>query len=238
MIKAVIVEDDDQVASKIKEYLFAWGKSVSEQIKVTRYSDAENFLEKYEPTFDVIFLDIELNGMDGMTAAHRLRKIDKNVLIVFVTNLAQYAIDGYSVDAFDFIVKPVRYSNFKLKLNRMRCALNNRRGGRIVIAQKGGKRALSVNDIKYVEINRHLLTFHLTDGIQKCSGTLKYVVELLKDYPFSLCNQCYLVNLNYVDSIDGCFVEVGGDKLVISKPKRKDFLQNVAKFMGQGGGNK
>ncbi len=238
MIRALIVEDDAQVAARVKEFLLAWAKGVDESIKVSRYADAENFLEKYVPEYDVIFLDIELKGMDGMTAARKLRKIDKEVMIIFVTNLAQYAVDGYSVDAFDFIVKPVRYANFKLKLNRMKEALKNRRGGKIVIAQRSGKRAIQVNDVKYVEINRHVLTFHMVGELQQCSGTLKYVQELLKDYPFVLCNQSYLVNLNYVDAVDGNVVEVADEKLVISKPKRKEFLQAVAVFMGQGGGVK
>lgn len=236
MIKAVIVEDDDSVVARIKNYLSAWADKHDEHITVTRYADAETFLTKYTPDFDVAFMDIELKEMDGMTAAHRLREVDKKVLIVFVTNLAQYAIEGYSVDAFDFVVKPVSYANFELKLNRIYDNLQARRGGEIVISQRTGKRVLSVKEIMYVEVERHVLLFHMRREVQQCSGTLKSVSEQLAAYPFALCNQCYLVNLNYVDAIDGNYVEVAGDRLLISKPRKKEFLQAVAKFLGRGGG--
>ena len=236
MIKAVIVEDDDGVVVRLKKYLSTWADKHNEHIAVTRYADAETFLSKYTTDYDVVFLDIELKEMDGMTAAYRLREVDKNVLLVFVTNLAQYAVEGYSVDAFDFVVKPVSYANFELKLNRLYDNLQSRRGGEIVINQRTGKRVLSVNDIMYVEVERHVLLFHMRLGVQQCSGTLKSVAEQLADYPFALCNQCYLVNLNYVDAIDGNYVEVSGNRLLISKPRKKDFLQAVAKFLGGGGG--
>lgn len=236
MIKAVIVEDDDSVVARLKNYLSSWAEKHNEHIVVTRYADAESFLSKYTTDNDVVFLDIELKEMDGMTAAYRLREVDKNVLLVFVTNLAQYAVEGYSVDAFDFVVKPVSYANFEMKLNRLYDNLQSRRGGEIVISQRTGKRVLSVNDIKYVEVERHVLLFHMHLEVQQCSGTLKSVTEQLADYPFALCNQCYLVNLNYVDAIDGNYVEVDGDKLLISKPRKKEFLQAVAKFLGRGGG--
>ncbi len=236
MIKAVIVEDDDSVVSRLKGYLASWSEKTGEHVSVTRFADAETFLDRYTSDFQVAFLDIELKAMDGMTAARRLREMDTNVLVVFVTNLAQYAVDGYSVDAFDFIVKPVTYANFELKLNRIYDNLKNRRDGELVISQRTGKRVLNIADIKYVEVERHVLMFHMRRDVQSCSGTLKSVSEQLADYPFVLCNQCYLVNLNYVDALDGNYVEVGGDKLLISKPRKKEFLKAVAKFLGQGGG--
>ena len=68
--------------------------------------------------YDIVFMDIELPGINGMEAAHRLREIDQQVILIFVTNMAQFAVKGYEVDALDYIIKPAQYGPLSIKLDR------------------------------------------------------------------------------------------------------------------------
>lgn len=180
-------------------------------------------------------MDIELPGINGMDAVRELRKTDEDVIVVFVTNLAQYAVSGYEVSAFDFIVKPISYGNFSMKLRRVSQILSSRRKCDICVSTRSGKTLIKAADIKYVEIMRHAVTFHAESGVYTGSGTLKSVMETLEGLPFELCNRCYLVNLQYVTKIAGNEVFVGGESLQISAPRRKEFISKFNEYLGAGG---
>ena len=74
--------------------------------------------ENYKMIFDIIIFDIDMPGINGIDTARKLREMDSNVTIIFVTNIAQYAINGYEVDAVDYILKPVSYYDFSMKFHR------------------------------------------------------------------------------------------------------------------------
>lgn len=119
MINVAIVEDEDCAANNLSEYLNTFGRQNNTEIKAERFRDAISLLTGYSGKFDIVFMDIELPEMNGMDAAKKLREIDMSVTLVFVTNMAQYAVKGYEVGAVDYIVKPVSYYDFSLKLRRI-----------------------------------------------------------------------------------------------------------------------
>lgn len=195
-----------------------------------------DFLEKYRANYDLVFMDIEMPVMDGMSAIKKLRQIDKNVLVVIVTNLAQYAVNGYELGVFDFMVKPVGYYSVAMRLSRAFETLGTISRRQIRVPSRTGKKMISADALRYVEVMRHMLVFH-TAAEEVCgTGTMKKICELLEGLPFALCNQCYLVNLAYVSGIDGNVVCVGDERLQISAPKRKKFLCALNNYLGAGGG--
>lgn len=117
-MNVAIVEDDDGYARTLKEYLGRYSEERGVRFEVTRYSEAVSFLENYRPRFAIVLMDIELPMMNGMDAARKMREKDDRTCLIFVTNMAQFACDGYGVDALDFIVKPVSYADFSMKLDR------------------------------------------------------------------------------------------------------------------------
>ncbi|MCH5351449.1 MAG: response regulator transcription factor [Clostridiales bacterium] len=236
MIKAAIVEDNLSHAKTIEEFLMRCASECGRTVDVVSYQSGEEFLHAYDKAFDLVFLDIELPDKDGMTVAREIREIDKSVLIIFVTNLAQYAINGYDVSAFDFIIKPVGYYNFAMKLRRAFESLASSCKRKIWVTTRQGKQMIDAEKLKYVEVMQHTLVFHMTDGTVSGTGTLKSVQSALAGMPFELCNRCYLVNLHYVTQIDGNSVCVGGEYLQISVPKKKDFLSALNKFLAIKGG--
>lgn len=231
MIRTAIVEDNAEHAARIAEYYRQYAEECGRAVETELFESGVSFLEGYGEGYDLVFLDIELPEKDGMRVAAELRERDRSVLIIFVTNLAQYAVNGYDVQAFDFIVKPIKYYNFAMKLRRAFECLDNMCKRRIWIATRQGKQMIDADKLKYVEIMQHTLVFHMTDGKASGTGTLKGVQTALAGLPFELCNRCYLVNLRYVTKIDGNSVCVGGEYLQISIPKKKDFLHALNKFL-------
>lgn len=237
MIRTAIVEDDPAYAAVISDFYRRYAEECARAVKIDFFGSGLAFLEGYGEGYDLVFLDIELPDLDGMRVAADLRARDKSVLIIFVTNLAQYAVNGYDVQAFDFIVKPIKYYNFAMKLRRAFECLDNLCKRKIWISTRQGKRMIDADKLQYVEIMQHTLVFHMTDGKASGAGTLKSVQTALAGLPFELCNRCYLVNLHYVTQIDGNTVCVGGEYLQISIPKKKDFLRALNKFLAAKGVN-
>ena len=109
MIKIAIVEDEAMYAKQLEEFLHQYEAENHEAFDITIYSDGDQIVNKYKSQFDIILMDVEMKFMDGMSAAEEIRKMDSEVVIIFITNMAQYAIRGYAVDALDYVLKPVSY---------------------------------------------------------------------------------------------------------------------------------
>ena len=170
--------------------------------------------------------------VDGMTAAGYVREKDPEVVIIFVTNLAQYAIQGYAVNALDYILKPLSYFSFSQRLNRALQFVRKREAGFLTVAVKGGAMKLEIDGIFFVERLGRQLMFHTRTGVYASTATLQQIEQELEGRGFARCNKGYLVNLEHVDGIqDGCAV-VHGSRLLISRGRRAPFLEALADCVG------
>ena len=112
MFRIGIAEDDPSFQKTISEYIERYKKETNIDIQASFFQDGNDLVFKYEPIYDVLLLDIVMPKMKGMDAAREIRKRDQRVLIIFITNMAQYAINGYEVGALDFVLKPIKYFSF------------------------------------------------------------------------------------------------------------------------------
>ena len=232
-MRIAIVEDDAEYTRELREYLVRLEKEIDRDIEVFAYGSGLAFLKNFKGQFDILLLDISMPYLDGMETARRVREIDREVLILFITNLAQYAIKGYEVDALDYIVKPVNYFAFSQRLLRAISRIGDRETAYLAINQKTGIRKLDIRGIYYVESQNHNLTFHTRDGDYTVFGSLKDVEQRLAEHHFVRCNKGYLVSLRHVDRIeDGCAV-VQGTPLLISRNRRNSFLEALANYFGE-----
>ena len=107
MWNIAIIEDEEAMSNQLVSYFAKFGKENNESFSFAIFNNAETFLKNYKKEYSVVLMDINLPGMNGMECVKKLREIDDTVLVVFVTNLSQFAVDGYEVKAFDFVVKPI-----------------------------------------------------------------------------------------------------------------------------------
>ena len=239
MFTAAIVDDEKAQIDTLRNYLKRYfaEECSGEQLAVAEFRDGKELLDGYEPKYDVIFLDIEMNDVNGMATARAIRQKDARTVIIFVTRLANYAVKGYEVEAFDFIVKPVDYGRFCIKLKRALKHVEQNRERQIRIELPGGGlRWLTASQIRYAEIQNHSLTFHLEDETVRSWSSLKSVAAELENSGFAYCHRCYLVNLRYVTGIDKNTCMLGGEGLMISRYKKAEFVSALARFYGRGGG--
>ena len=156
MAKIAVVEDNDAMRAQLCGFIAQYAQESGHQLDVTAFSDGAQLVEPYRPGFDIIFLDIEMPKLGGMPTAERIRRQDPDVVLVFVTNMAQYAIRGYEVDALDFVLKPVSYYQFSTKLERALQRIQRRRGGQVALQVSGGVQLLDTDDILYLETRDRL----------------------------------------------------------------------------------
>lgn len=232
MIRIAIVEDEEFYIKELMEYLDKYQKSGSENFDITVYRDGDAITSQYKAQFDIILMDIQMKFMDGMSAAEEIRKIDSEVVIMFITNMTQYAIRGYEVDALDYILKPVSYFAFSQKLSRAIGRIKKHSKKQITLSVKGGIIRLNVSDIYYIESIGHNLIYHSVTGEYMSSGTMKSVEAEFSNMGFSRGNKCYLINLEHVEGIkDKCAI-VKGKMLQISRPRMNKFMQDLTKYWG------
>ncbi|NEG90054.1 LytR/AlgR family response regulator transcription factor [Bifidobacterium aerophilum] len=235
MFTVAVVEDDENAAVKLRACL---GQYESEhpgvRFEVTVFREPTSFLEPYRANWDIVFMDIEMPNMDGMEAARRLRDLDAETILIFVTNMAQFAAKGYEVDALDYIIKPFSYPDFQRKLSRA-VRLCERESDAIAIAQRGVTQRIRLRDISHVEVRGRNLDYHTEGGVITASGSLKELEATLRPHGFVRCGNPYLVNQRYITAVKGQSVLLeGGVELPIGRAYRKQFLTDLAAELGRG----
>lgn len=233
MIRIAVVEDDLNSREMLGQYLKRYAEETGTEIETDEFSDGKEITQGFRPHYDIIFLDIEMEQMDGIQTAREIRKTDKKVILVFLTNMARYALKGYEVGAADYILKPLSYKLFFLKMKEFQRQAEWNVEKSVVLTVNDEMYKVFVNQIIYVEVINHKLIYHL-DGEKNIEmwGSLKKAEQILSGMGFAKCNNCYLVNLRFVQTICKNTVLVGGKELQISRPKKKEFIQAVTDYVG------
>ncbi len=232
MLRVAIVDDEAEVRAELSSLIARYADEHGVRILVNEYADGRGFIES-GAVEDIVLLDIEMPGINGMDTARLLRKGGVSSEIIFVTNMARYAIKGYEVGALDFVVKPVRYTSFAFKFRRAVEAASRKGSSRIGVGTREGLRYIDTDDIVYVEVMGHKLIYHGTRGSFEAWGTLKDVCKTLEPFGFALCNACYLVNLAHVVAVSQDMVTVeGGDELKMSRGRKRSFMDALTRPMG------
>ena len=235
MLNVAIVEDEKEAAELLKKQLNRYAAENGEAVKCTVFSYGEAFLNNYKPTYDLVFMDIMLSGMTGMEAAHKLREMDGKVALIFITSLAQFAVEGYSVRALDFIVKPVRYYDLKMRLERVLRQIE-REERYLKLTVDSAFKNLKIDDLYFVQTEKHLLYYHTADGVfSSYTYTMKDLEEKLSAEDFARCSVSCLVNLRLIDEIKGNEISVKRETVFLSRGYRGKFMETFRRFTRGGG---
>lgn len=233
MIHIAICDDERTLVDSLKELIRQYGLEKSVEIKITIYYDGLELIEKYDTTIDLIFLDIQMKLVDGLRAAKRLRELDEGVGIIFLTTLTQYGLEGYKYQALDYIIKPLKYVRLKSELDRLLSRRKKEESPFIVVNNDSGKYKILLDSLRYVEtFNRNLL-FHSEQENIICYKSMKEVAKELAPHGFVRCHSGCLVNLAYVKGVKKLEISlITGEKLAISQPKRKEFMEKLTEYWG------
>lgn len=235
LFRVAVVEDEPSELEQLCAFLMRYGKERGQELEISAFRDGSEILSGYKPVYDIIFLDIEMPQIDGMEAAGRIRRQDPDVVLVFITNIAQYAIQGYSVGALDYVLKPVSYYTFCVKLDRAVEMCRRRAPAQIILAVPHGAVRLDVRQIYYVDIQNRQLHYHTGQGDYTLRGTMHSAESQLGGHHFVRCNYWYLVNLFHVSEVRKDIVVVAGHELEISRRNKTAFLTALTDYVGGGG---
>ena len=233
MLKIATVEDDANFAAKLKSYIEKYSQKYNINYNCDSYKNGLELLQN-KPVYDIIFMDIKMPHLNGMETAKKLREWDKNCALIFVTNMAQYAIKGYEVNALDFILKPLEYYEFEIKLKKAIDYYQKHKNVKINIDLGNMIKRVSIEDIYYIEVMDHLLMYHIKDDIFETYGKLKQIEKQFQLNNFVRCHQSYLVNLKHVMEVHGDYIIVNTDKIPVSRRKKKKFMKRFTDYMGGG----
>uniref|UniRef100_UPI003FEEFDE4 LytR/AlgR family response regulator transcription factor n=1 Tax=Roseburia sp. TaxID=2049040 RepID=UPI003FEEFDE4 len=232
MYRIAVVDDDREFSAKLREYLEQYAKENDETFEIEVFYDGAEILKDYTPRYELILLDIEMPAVNGMEAAQKIREMDESVVLMFITNMAQYAIHGYSVGALDFVMKPISYYPFSMKIKRALKRVQKKEIPTILLTTSDGVKRLKVSQIYYVEIQGHMLHYYTEEGEFVMRGTLSSVEKMLPSSLFVKCNHWYLVNLMHVTEVRKNTTVVGNFELEVSRRNRAGFLKALAEHMG------
>jgi two-component system response regulator LytT len=230
--KVAIVEDHKPSADVLTGYLQRYSKENNVEFDIVYFSDGDQIVFEYKPIYDIIFLDIEMRILDGMTSARRIREFDKDVVIIFITNMSQYAVKGYEVDALSYLLKPITYFAFSQELKRAIEKIKTKENNYFIFSTKDETIRLHTSEVLYIESVKHKLIIHTKDKQYVINGPMREIENKLSNFNFFRCNNCYLVNLARVTGVKDNFVLVEDRQLLISRPRKKVFMEALTKYFG------
>ena len=243
MIRIGIVDDEKQERDQLKQALARFGAENGTELNVQEFDCAAVYLAAQDRDFDILYLDIDMPQMSGMELAEKIRETDQDVILIFCTNLQQFALNGYSVGALGFIVKPIQWYSFHMYLTRALKVLQKRAGQKtapphIVVKDGTVTRLLDAAEIAYVEVRQHDLLYNLCGGdgkteIIKNRGSMQEIAAQLTPYGFVRCSASYLVNLRCITAVSRMNVYIGGAALPIGRTYKDAFTEAFSRYMAK-----
>lgn len=237
MWNVILCDDQKDMCALLRRHLETFSQESGETFQVQECYSGEELLELISGETDLVFLDIRMGEVSGMEAARALRQRNYSTCLIFITTMTQYAIEGYSVHAFGFLKKPVRYPQFRMQMQDTVRHLEQQRrqSSRETISLRSGAETytLEVADILYVEVQNHDLHIVRQGGSLTIYSTISSMEEQLEGKGFFRCHKSFLVNLSQISRITRGDVHMVNQAVIpVSKHRRREFLEAYIRFAG------
>ena len=225
MIRVALVEDDSEYKQQFLSYLTKYGLEKGIEVQTEYFSDGLSFIQNYHKGYDIVLMDIEMPRLNGIDASKQLRKIDSEVCLIFITT--------FEVNALDFLVKPVSYELFDLKMDKARNYLQKTQSEIYILKMPGETYKIQQMDILYVESQDHYLIFHVHGKKEeyRIRGKLRDIS--LQEDRFCLIGRSLLVNLAYVEEINDLSLTVAGEVLPLARAYKTILMKKLTTFWGE-----
>lgn len=234
MYHIAICEDEDTFIGELKEKLMRYATETGKEFCFFVYHDGSELLQKYNSQYDLIFLDIKMEQLNGLKTAEEIRKIDSAVGLMFITAVKQYVWKGYEYSAANYLLKPIQYGILKLELDRFFGRYQGKDEPYLNFANDHGKYKVLFKNLCFAETEKRNVMLHFEGQKQIIYKNMKQVSSLLCAYPqFAQCHQSFVVNLSFVKGVENLeLVLLTGERIPISQPKRKEFMKRLTEFIG------
>lgn len=234
MFKIAICDDEQSLIVELKKNLKRYADETEKTFCFFAFYDGAELLENYQPDFDLIFMDIKMEKLNGLKTAEEIRKMDRAAGLFFLTSLSQYVWKGYEYGAINYLLKPVKYGRLKMELDRFFSRYQGREEPYISFSNDAGKFKVLYKNLRYVETAKRNVRIHFERGEQVIYKSMKEIALLLETQrQFARCHASFIVNMAYVNSVENLeAVLTTGERVPISQPKRKEFMAKLADFWG------
>jgi len=228
-MKIAIVEDRPEDQERLSALLAEDARGRGWTYTAETYPSGEAFLAA-AGKFDIVFLDVMMDGIDGLETARRFRARDRDALVVFVTVEADFAIEGYEVDAAAFLVKPMKAELFHRALDRLDQKLAERERERVQMVALAPGTKLPVSAVLYATIADHYLKVYVSGGVVSPNLSMEELrARLPDDGRFVACSRGVLVNLSHVSKVEAKAVTMDdGTRLPVSRRRRQTLVDRMA----------
>lgn len=230
-MRIAICDDEKNIRELIK------GKIANQypNANIIFYNSGEELLLSDNP-IDILFLDIQMQGKNGMETARELRKKDKKIIIIFVTAVEEYVFQAFDVGAFHYIVKPINNTKFTEVLHRAieewnaKQPTNQEPEEKYLMINNGGVHIkVTIDDIVYAEVFNRKVVIH------KLNETIEYYgkmtdLEALAGDSFFRPHRAYLINFKYVEKYDATTIYLEKGTALMAKQKYPEFVKKYMKY--------
>lgn len=234
MIRLAIVDDEEALRSKMCKYI----ESITgedDEVEISTFCDGESFLKKMNEgnSYDVLYSDIQMPGMDGMELGQKVREMDSNIFIIFITSYAEYAAQSYLIEAYQYILKQDLSYRLPVITRRLLNTIKKRQTEYRMIGTIGDMKKVFYQSIIYIskEKGSKYVQYITSEGIYKERITLEQVYSELKSNLFIIVERGYIVNLKHICRVSGNMIYLdNGVKIGISRNRLPEVRRRISEY--------
>lgn len=223
-MRIAICDDEKSQIQLTAGYVEKWAVDNDIKVEICRFNNAESFLFQWSTAtvFDMAFLDIHMGGMSGIELAEKIRRIDEQLIIVFITGLKEYVFRGYEIRALHYLLKPVREKDCRRCLEQAYEIISRKRTDTFIIPAEGQMLKFLYEEIYYFEVFSHYVEAHTTRGVFRYKKKISDLERELPARQFTRCHRSCIVNLMYVASVEKMMLKMDDNTVLpISGDRRR-----------------
>ncbi len=231
MIRIAVCDDEKYMSDKVRKMVSDFFHKKNIEIMILQFSTGEDLL-KYDQTIDIIFLDIQMKDIDGMETARKLRSCKFKGYLIFITILKEMVFQAFEVQAYDYLIKPLKEKDFEKTMERLLLSMQNAKEANLLIQRGYETRIIPLEDIVFCEIidrkiYLHLISSEVIDFYDRIEN-----LEAKLNNRFFRCHRSFLINLRYLKSYkNGIAYMENGKEIPVSRLRSKEFSNIILQYM-------
>ena len=234
MIRIAIVDDEKVIREQIKKLV----EKKQIDCEIDTYGTGEDLL-KADSVYDIIFLDIQMDGMNGIDTARALRQKADNTVLIFITSVKEYVFDAFDVATFHYLIKPIEENKFWEVCDRAVLEVTKKKqnpSGQIFIKTRSQSITLEQSDVLYIESRAKKVEIHTKTNIVEAYAAISELEKQLVG-SFYRCHRGYLVNMAFIAGYENDSITLNnGETIILSKDKYSEFVKVYMRYLKNGGG--